>query len=147
MRHYFIFLIEDEIARTYFGREAKLYQLFLEANHINNIDIRQQISKQVQYITRRIPVYRVEKKLKTLLSHLSEYKCRDKIHTIENTKKPGCAKLELHPGRLSLKAHGNYSAEMSFFEVLRQIDDSFLAIDFDHHRFGWLKPIKNAHFI
>ncbi|MFC7393387.1 sporulation inhibitor of replication protein SirA [Scopulibacillus cellulosilyticus] len=147
MRHYFIFLIQDEIARSYFGRESKLYQLFLEADNIGDYNMKQQINKQVEYITKRIPVFKIGRRLELLLSHLSEYKCCNQIHMIEHPKKTSQAQLELGTGRLSLKATGDYSAETSFFEVLRQIDDSFLAIDFKHHRFGWLKPIKNAHLI
>ena len=48
---------------------------------------------------------------------------------------------------LIVKAEGNYEAETAFFECIRKCGASFLAIDFEHEQFGWLKPIKERKFV
>ena len=52
------------------------------------------------------------------------------------------ATLEVGESMIVVKASGSYEAETAFFEVLRKIESSFLAVDLDHQRFGWLKPMK-----
>ena len=34
-----------------------------------------------------------------------------------------------------------------FLNVFVNVELAFLAIDFDHERFGWLKPIKERKFV
>ncbi|TCP30230.1 uncharacterized protein DUF2522 [Scopulibacillus darangshiensis] len=147
MRYYDIFLIEDDVARFYFGQEVKLYQLFLEARTIDNLRIKKEIDKQIDYITKPMPVNAIQQRISMSCRHYPGYDCRGYIHIFQCTKGGSRAKLEVQPSGLTLQGIGDYTAEATFFEVLRQIDSSFLAIDFHLTNFGWLKPIRNAHLI
>lgn len=67
MRSYQLYLIEDEFASHYFGRERMFYQLFLEYSQANN-DLKSIIAKQVKFVTKSIPVLRIHQLLHQQLS-------------------------------------------------------------------------------
>jgi len=67
MRSYQLYLIEDEFASHYFGRERMFYQLFLEYSRANG-DLKSIISKQVDFVTKPIPVLRIHQLLHQQLS-------------------------------------------------------------------------------
>lgn len=147
MRQYEIYLIDDEIARFYFGKEIKLYQLFLDERLSKEKNQMAIIKKQITYITKRVPIFEIEGKIEDTCRHFKGYDMQNQTHSLHYSNGMSQARLELDSERLTLKSTGDFSAEVTFLEVLRQIDSSFLAIDFKHTRYGWLKPVKNAHFI
>jgi hypothetical protein len=66
---------------------------------------------------------------------------------IELSGKLITAKLEIFQEMITVEASGSYEAETAFFEVLRKCEASFLAIDLEHQRCGWLKPIKERKYV
>lgn len=144
MRQYDIYLIEDEIARHYFGSEWKLYDLFLESKQVEEGKLRHVIQKQIRYVIRPIPLQKVAGRLMSKYRRLPGYKADRHRHMMSVPGDGSFARLELRPQKLSLASSGEYDAEASFFEALRQIEDHFLAVDYGRDRFGWLKPVKKA---
>lgn len=145
MRDYQIYLIEDEFATHYFGRERMFYELFEEyentAGKLNKI-----IAKQIQYITKPIPGLRLHQNIHLEMQQKMNFKMDKSGNYIIDGKKSSAA-LTIHDRYLSIEARGNYDAETMFFEVLRKYEGSFLAIDMEHGRYGWLKPIKERKFV
>lgn len=145
MRNYQIFLIEEEFAHHYYGREKLFFNLFLEYIHSSG-KLRDILQKQIEYITKSIPVVRLEdafaqrvKMNQSLLSHNGKYFLKYK----NNSQ----ASLIMDKYHLSLTAEGDYEAETAFFECLRKCESSFLALDYENIKYGWLKPIKERKFV
>lgn len=147
MRHYDIYLIEEEVARSYYGKEALLFQLFLDERVTTSILKRKQIEKQVAFVTQRMPIFHIECSIEEALRSHPGYDFKQQHHMINNSERESQAELFLGVQSLTLTASGTYEAETTFFEVLRQINSCFLAVEFNHYRYGWLKPIKNAHLM
>ncbi|MFB6468903.1 sporulation inhibitor of replication protein SirA [Cytobacillus sp. Hz8] len=145
MRIYQVYLIEDEFATHYFGRERLFYQLFYEYRHSKG-ELHEIIKKQIDYITKSIPNLRLHHFINQQLQRFKDFRAENGIYYIEN-KKLGSAKLEVFEKALLLQAFGNYEAETLFFEVLRKSETSFIAIDLENQRYGWLKPIKERKFV
>lgn len=62
MRHYELYLLEEQVARHYFGRETKLFQLFLE--HADaSLSQRLIIDKQIEYISKPLPSLLLQQKI------------------------------------------------------------------------------------
>ena len=68
-------------------------------------------------------------------------------YMMELSGKLSSAYLRVFENKLEVKANGTLEAETVFFEVLRKSEASFLAIDLEHFRFGWLKPYKERKLI
>lgn len=147
MRHYHIFLIEDEVAETFFGEESKLFHLFLEAEKASTFPQIQTLQKQVDYITKPIFYPDMEKKLEVSLSNRGDYYTRPGYHLLQSNVGESRAELSLGKRRMLMKASGSFEAETTFFEVLRQQERCFLAMEFHQQRYGWLNPIKQTHFV
>ncbi|UTW70984.1 sporulation inhibitor of replication protein SirA [Anaerobacillus sp. HL2] len=45
---------------------------------------------------------------------------------------------------LTISTTGTYQAETIFFEILRQINPCFFAVDFENRNYGWLNPVKHV---
>ncbi|MFC0271442.1 sporulation inhibitor of replication protein SirA [Metabacillus herbersteinensis] len=148
VRHYCIYLIEEEFASHYFGRESKMYHLFQDyqwtrsqTKHFNLIQ------KQVSYITKPIPTLFIHQLIATHLAKRTDYQQTHEIHKIELKANRGSATLIVKDRHLELTSNGSYEAETIFFEVLRKFDPCFLAMDFLAERYGWLNPIKERNFV
>lgn len=147
VRHYYIYLIEEEFASHYFGRESKIYHLFQDFHwttarsaHGNTIE------KQIQYISKPIPALFIHQILGTHLSKRTDYQMFHHIHKIALKGNIGNATLIVKNRHLELSSDGSFEAETIFFEVLRKFDPCFLAMDFKGERYGWLNPIKERNF-
>lgn len=147
MRHFNIYLIEDEVAQMYFNDEPKILQLFLEAEESVSPQHLETLQKQIDYITRSIPIVRIEQELDMTLGNRDDYNFSPQAHLLDMADKPSNAKLSLTKHCVMITASGGYEAETTFFEVLRNTDPCFLAMEFRQHRCGWLNPIRHAHFI
>ncbi|WP_100404387.1 sporulation inhibitor of replication protein SirA [Bacillus solitudinis] len=143
MRHYELYLLEEEVARRYFGQESKLFHLFLEHSK-SSIEQRILIEKQIEYISKPLPSLLVQQKLKQSFKHLVSYNVYKQTHYLEWQQPASCAELILYSNHLSLTTEGGIEAEMMFFEVLRKVDPCFFAVNLEGHRFGWLNPIKQV---
>ncbi|MBU8877934.1 sporulation inhibitor of replication protein SirA [Bacillus sp. FJAT-29790] len=145
MRAYRLYLIEEEFASHYFGRERMFFQLFQEYENSSGT-LKSIIAKQIQFITKPIPGLKLHQYINQQLFRKKDFLTKKGAYYIEMGKRSH-AKLEVYDQCLVLKANGNYDAETVFFEVLRKSESSFLAIDIQHHRYGWLKPIKERKFV
>ncbi|WKB34737.1 sporulation inhibitor of replication protein SirA [Terrilactibacillus sp. S3-3] len=95
MRQYEIYLIEDEIARHYFGTEWKLYDLFLESKQVEEGKLKHVIQKQIRYVIRPIPLQKVEGHLMSKCRRLPGYKADRHRHTVNDPGDDSFARLEL----------------------------------------------------
>lgn len=146
MRSYQLYLIEDEFASHYFGRERMFYQLFLEYSRANG-DLKSIISKQVDFVTKPIPVLRIHQLLHQQLSKVKGFKVEEGKYIFENKNSLTSATLKVHDRWLELESYGQVDAETVFFEILRKCETSFLAIDLAANKYGWLKPIKERKYV
>jgi hypothetical protein len=146
VRKYQLYLIEDEFAAHYFGRERMFFQLFQE-HEVSNGELKHITKRQIHYITKHLQTLKIHQLIQKQLGMLKGFKSEHGTYTIELSGKLSTAKLEVQENRVLVEAMGNYDAETVFFEVLRKCETSFLAIDMEHQRFGWLKPIKERKFV
>ncbi|WP_010282224.1 sporulation inhibitor of replication protein SirA [Bacillus timonensis] len=146
MREYYIYLIEEEFATHYFGRESLIYHLFLEYSQSKH-ERKEILNKQIEFITRSIPTLRIQQKIEASLAHYFYYNHQSHIHTIDWNEFNSFAKLTIHNEYIQLQSSGSYEAETAFFEILRKYDRCFLAMDFSANKYGWLTPIKERKLI
>ncbi|MFN7250733.1 MAG: sporulation inhibitor of replication protein SirA [Anaerobacillus sp.] len=146
MRHYYIYLLKPEIATSYFGKEWLIYQLFVDGETVKG-ELRTLVEKQIKYISGTIPTLKVKKYLeKTLKSRTDFYVLNDHFY-LDNKALDSKAVLKDHGSMLTVTASGSYQAETIFFEVLRQINPAFFAMDFENRNYGWLNPVKQVNYI
>ncbi|WP_044746930.1 sporulation inhibitor of replication protein SirA [Bacillus alveayuensis] len=148
MRHFYLYLIKEEFANHFFGREFKIFRLFQDYiwtssdHHVYPV-----LKQQVEYVTKTIPVIYLDEWMKTFLSKREDYQYVTPIHKIYLSKKRGNATLLLKDRYIEITSSGSYEAETVFFEILRKFDTCFLAIDFQNEQYGWLNPIKKRNFV
>ena len=145
MRAYQLYLIEEEFATHYFGRERLFFQLFSEYEFLSG-ELKTIVTKQIQFITKPIPSLKIHQYINQQMRRKKDFQVHNGTYFIKIGKRSR-AKLEIYDRCLVLEASGNYDAETAFFEVLRKNEGSFLAIDLKHHRYGWLKSIKERKLI
>lgn len=147
VRHYYIYLIEEEFASHYFGRESKIFHLFRDFHwttvRSNHNDI---LERQINFITRPIPMQRINQLFKTNLANRILHSKVNHVHKIELDGR-GHATITVKKRCLELISSGSYETETVFFEVLRKFDPCFLAMDLNGERYGWLNPIKERNFV
>lgn len=142
MRCYHIYLITDDVTRQYYGRENLIFSLFFEYERKANTN-RELLLKQIQYITNVIPVDVLEQFIQTRLFRKKGYKVNTRDFVITISTPTSQAYLQIFESSLILYSKGTLEAETIFFEVIRKFDPSFLAMEFDIKKVGWLSPIKN----
>lgn len=146
MRNYQLYLIEDEFAAHYFGRERMFLQLFQEHENASG-KLEFIIKKQISFITKKVEVLKIHQLIQKQLGKIKGFKAEHGTYTIELSGKLSTAKLEVFQDLVTVEAQGSFEAETAFFEVLRRCESSFLALDLEHQQVGWLKPIKERKFI
>ncbi|WP_017727430.1 sporulation inhibitor of replication protein SirA [Halalkalibacterium ligniniphilum] len=146
MRHYEIYLIVEEVARHYFGQEAKLFQLFLEHEQAKWSQ-RDLLNRQIAYISEPIPTLQVQQKLQAAFKQRLGYVTNEQTHYLEMKQEESKAELVIHSHRILLTGAGTTVCETMFFEVLRRLHACFFAVDFEHANYGWLNPIKQVRLI
>ena len=145
MRNYQLYLIVEEFASHYFGREKMFFRLFQEHEEAVG-EFKYILEDQVHFITRPIQTLKIHQVLEKQLQKIKTLHVNNGIYYIEIGSR-SFAKLEIHERFMNLKASGDYEAETIFFEILRKIESSFLAIDFENFCCSWLKPIKETNFV
>ncbi|MFT8322791.1 MAG: sporulation inhibitor of replication protein SirA [Bacillus sp. (in: firmicutes)] len=146
MRKYKLYLIEDTIALHYNGKERMFYNLFFEHTNAKDKEIKEILQKQIDYITLPIPVWKLQQLLYSELQTKKYFQHKNNKFYIENGNLSK-AELSMNKNSLSIKAEGYYDAESIFFEIIRKNEPSFLAVDMENVRYGWLKPIKERNFV
>lgn len=143
MRRYVVYLLENDVAKNYLGKEKMLYQLFCEAE--NKISpYHSVVKKQIQYITRKIPVKKLHQAIVSELKYVLTSFEPEKIYEVQLKESASRAILIVNPNHLSIYSYGSIDAETAFFEVLRKLETCFLAVDFKNCNYGWLKPQKRV---
>lgn len=145
MRTYQVYLIDDEFASHYFGRENMIYKLFKDCDRSFG-DRKIILSKQVNFITKSIPTLRIHQSIHQHLQNKRGFRTNRGKYFYEIGKNSS-ANLAVYDRHIEIKASGSYESETVFFEVLRKSEHSFLAIDINNDRYGWLKPIKERKFV
>lgn len=147
MRNYQLYLIDNEFARHYFGRELMFYNLFKDYSEALG-EKKSILSKQIDYITKPIPCLKLQQYIRKYLQKNKDFREENGVYFFKN-KKIGTSSLELFEKKITIKANGTFDAETLFFEALRKYESSYpyLAIDLDNRRYGWLKPIKERKFV
>ncbi len=146
MRKYEIFLLEDEVAYYYFGREQVLYQFFVEA--VNPVPrLINTIERQLAYITKTIPNFVFDYELKMVDSMSKGFNLTKDVQKLVIYSNGSKAVLKKLDHQLTLISTGNFDAETLMFEHLRKVDKTFVAVDIEGNSIGWLSPVKQAHFI
>jgi hypothetical protein len=146
VRKYQLYLIEDEFATHYFGRERLFFQLFQEHQKANG-EFKFITQKQISYITKKVEVLKIHQLIQKQLGKIKGFRAEHGAYSIELSGKLSTAKVEVFQDLITIDAQGSYEAETAFFEVLRKCESSFLALDLEHQRYGWLKPIKERKFV
>lgn len=146
MRHYYIYLLKPEISTNYFGKEWLIFQLFVEGETANK-ELREIIEKQIDYISGTIPTLQVKKGLEKSLKTRNDFYVLQDHYYLDIKALDSKAVLKDHGNMLTISASGTYQAETVFFEVLRQINPAFFAMDFENKNFGWLNPVKQVNYI
>ena len=146
MRYYQLYLIEDEFAAHYFGRERMFLRLFQENERANG-ELQFIIKKQISYITKKLEVLKIHQLIQKQLGKIKGFKADHGAYSIELSGKLSTAKVEVFQDLITVEANGSFEAETAFFEVLRKCESSFLALDLEHQQVGWLKPIKERKFV
>lgn len=145
MRIYKLHLIVDEFASHFFGRERSFFHLFKEYEEAFG-EKKNILEKQIRFITKPIQRSKINQFLRQNLQENKSFYTNKGTYYID-INKSSFAQLEIKENCLLLRATGNYEAETVFFEVLRKCEPSFLAIDEQHQRCAWLKPIKERKFV
>jgi hypothetical protein len=146
LRSYQLYLIEDEFASHYFGKERLFFNLFQENEHSQG-ELKKIIERQIQFITKPIPTFNLHKVITQKLGKNKDFRYENGVYYIERKGLKSSAKLEITNSMAFLESQGSYDTETIFFEALRQCESSFIAMDFQHQRYGWLNPIKERKFV
>ncbi|TSB45170.1 sporulation inhibitor of replication protein SirA [Alkalicoccobacillus porphyridii] len=143
MRSYQLYLLEEDIVQRYYGQEIKLFNLFCERFQAN-LALKPLLTKQVEFITKPLPV----KHLTKILSKEDHYLNSDQINisTFRMAHPPSESWIDvkLRDHYLLVTAFGKMEVETRLFERLKELDSHFFAVNVGQHRFGWLGPLKKA---
>lgn len=147
MRQYQIYLIDERYARDYKGKEKLIYGLFYDYYH--SIEEHSRIlARQIIYITKQIPLYELKKQLIPLNQNIQYFNGVYYLRMKErNGKLKSTAQLKVRNRVLHISSEGGFDAETTLFECIRKCKSSFLAVDLENKRYGWLKPIKERKLI
>ncbi|WP_416150741.1 sporulation inhibitor of replication protein SirA [Salipaludibacillus sp. HK11] len=146
MRKYEIVLMDEEVAYMYSGMEKKLYQLFHEHRHSKGL-LKTITGHQIRYITKDYGQTNLDKYIYESFFHCKDYSYSENTHILTGMRDRSFAQLSLAPGKMTLISQGKIDAETSFFEVLRNYQSFFLAINYEKEKYGWLKPIPVMHIM
>lgn len=137
MRYYELYLVTDDVASLYSGKESKLFQLFQEREQAP-MDQRSVYDRQIDYITETLP----EEALKTVFTQQHVLKEKEAYVIHSPVVDVNCCTVEIQQRKICLKAQGDLSAETDVFDLLKSIDSHFFAVNVEDRRFGWLKPYE-----
>lgn len=146
MRHYHVYLLKPEIATRFFGKERLIFQLFIERETATE-QLREIVRKQVNYISGTIPSLQIKKSLERSFKTCQEFHMIEGDYYLDKKAFSSSVVLKDHGTMLSISASGTYQGETAFFEVLRQINSGFFAVDYENKNFGWLNPVKQVNYI
>ncbi|MDR7072246.1 sporulation inhibitor of replication protein SirA [Fictibacillus barbaricus] len=139
MREFYIYLITKEVAHAYYGKENKLFQLFLEERGAAG-NTKEILEKQISYVTSLLPISQLEEHFWEQLN--DKYQWQYEGHSYRIDCKNSTARLEINKRNLHVYSFGDMEAETVIFEALRRFEPYFLGMDYHLKKFGWLTPFK-----
>ncbi|GAF15259.1 YoxF protein [Bacillus sp. JCM 19046] len=137
MRYYELYLVTDDVATSYSGKESKLFQLFEERDRASR-DQRLVYDRQIDYITKILP----EEMLKTVFDRTKTARDEEGYVIHSPVVDVNSCTVEIQQRKICLKAQGDLSAETDVFDLLKSVDSHFFAVNVEDRRFGWLKPYE-----
>jgi hypothetical protein len=142
VRTYHLYLIDSDIAKEYFGREAMLFDLFWRFACSRSLNEKKILYKQIKFITKPLQTlklnHRVEQKLKNDPYYIQEHA----VHIIRIPASEEFGTLTIKSQYARIETNKSFEVETTFFEILRREEATFLAMDYETNRYGWLNPIK-----
>ena len=141
MKTYELYLIQEDIAKSYFGREYLFLIYLLDFQNLGPFR-RKVLYKQMMYITKPLQVMKIHHKLEQALRVLGKYDRTHHTHTLYTGAEYG--EIMVKPHYIRMNTSGNVSMETTFFEVLRKCELTFLAMDYENTKYGWLNPLKQV---
>ena len=126
--------------------EMRFFQLFQEYDKADG-ELKFITKRQISYITKKVEVLKIHQLIQKQLGKKKEFRAEHGTYSFELSGRLSRANLQVFQDLITVEATGSYEAETVFFEVLRKCESSFLALDMDHQRFGWLKPIKERKYV
>jgi hypothetical protein len=147
MRNYCVYLLKPEVAASFFGKESMIFQVFYEGETAC-IELREIVKKQINYISSTIPSLQIKKNLeKSYKTKVGQDFYMLEGHYYLNIKAfNSSVVLKDHGTMLTISASGTYQGETAIFEILRQINSCFFAVDFENRNYGWLNPVKQVNY-
>ncbi|MED0872928.1 sporulation inhibitor of replication protein SirA [Bacillus mobilis] len=142
MKTYELYLIQEDIAKAYFGREYLFFDLFARFSESGSLSEKKVLYKQMMYITMPLQVMKIHHKLEQALRVLGKYDRTHHTHTLYTGAEYG--EIMVKPHYIRMNTSGNVSMETTFFEVLRKCELTFLAMDYENAKYGWLNPLKQV---
>ena len=143
MRNYEIYNIKKEIAHYFYLREQKIYKLFKEYKEAHG-ERKNIIAKQIDYITRKIPVLAIHHELIRNLQYRNDFVIENNRYVIINNR--GTAHLTVSDHKITLKASGTMDIDLIFLDLLTNVDGHYLALDLEQERYGWIKIVKERKY-
>src|SRR5699024_4492721 len=106
------------------------------------------LSKQIDYVTKPIPVSFLHRHLKEAFTNNEAYDYFGHTHTLRLKNGAAKAKLIIEDSAIHLYSKGDRfsDVETMFFEVLRKCEPTFFALSYEEKRYGWLRPFKQNIF-
>jgi hypothetical protein len=146
VRSYQIYWIEKEFASFFYGRERLFFNLFLQRQSSNGW-LKEILDKQVDFITKPIPYLPIQRYVGQEVQRREDILKVEESYIIELPDGSGGVKMNIQKDYIKIDAWGLEEIETLFFEILRKVDGRLLAIELEHERFGWLKPIKERKYV
>ncbi|MBC6971596.1 sporulation inhibitor of replication protein SirA [Bacillus sp. Xin] len=142
MKTYELYLIQEDIAKAYFGREYLFFDLFARFSESGSLSKKKVLYKQMMYITMPLQVMKIHHKLEQVLRSFGKYDRTHRTHMLYTGAEYG--EITVKSQYIQMSTSGNVSMETTFFEVLRKCELTFLAMDYENKKYGWLNPLKQA---
>lgn len=120
MRTYQIFLIEDEFAHHYYGREKLFFNLFLEYIHARG-RLKSILQKQIEFVTKTVPTIQLKLAIEHRLQRKMNFWTQNGKYYLEKTNGSSKAVLIIENESITLKADGDYEAETAFLNVFENM--------------------------
>ncbi|MDO7487010.1 sporulation inhibitor of replication protein SirA [Peribacillus frigoritolerans] len=124
MRTYQIYLIEDEFAHHYYGREKLFFNLFLEYIQARG-RLKSILQKQIEYVTKKVPTIQLQLAIEQRLQKKMNYWTQNGKYYLEKTNGSSKAVLIIQNDSITLKAEGDYEAETAFLKVFENMKRVF----------------------
>ncbi|MGG0275847.1 sporulation inhibitor of replication protein SirA [Bacillus rhizoplanae] len=142
MRTYELYLIQEDVTKSYFGREFLLFDLFARFAQSRSLSEKKVLYKQMKYITLPLQVMKLHHKMEQALRTYGKYERNEHTHIISNENVYG--EVSIKPQYIRMHTSENVEMETAIFEVLRKCELTFLAMDYESKQYGWLNPLKQV---